>query len=258
MGALHSGHAALLEEARRRADVVVCSIFVNPKQFNNAADLAAYPLTLEADLEVCRRAGVDYVFAPNGAEMYPGSFDTGLVAGRLAQGLEGASRPGHFDGMLTVVMLLLSVVQPHFAVFGEKDYQQLLLVRRMVQDLRLPIEIVAMPVLREVDGLALSSRNARLSAKGRQTALALSRALVAGQDVLQLGNTRADDIVAAASAVLEGTPGVRPSYVAVRDALTLGEVDDVTKAARLLLAAEVDGIRLLDNGPLFPGVSWRP
>ena len=256
MGALHSGHAALLDEARRRADVVVCSIFVNPAQFNNPDDLARYPRVLEADLELCRACGVDWVFAPDAGEVYPAGFDTRIVAGGMARELEGADRPGHFDGVLTVVNLLLSIVQPHFAVFGEKDYQQLQLVRRMVKDFRIPVEIVPMPVIRDIDLVALSSRNSRLSTAGRETARALSKALVAGQDALQRGERSARAIVDAATAVLRGTPGVTPHYVEVRDA-RLQPVTVLEKEARLLIAASVEGVRLIDNGPLFPGVVWK-
>jgi pantoate--beta-alanine ligase len=257
MGALHSGHAALLEEARHRADIVVASIFVNPAQFNNPDDLARYPRVLEADLDLCRRCGVDWVFVPDAAEVYPVGFDTRIVAGEMARDLEGADRPGHFDGMLTVVNLLFSIVQPHFAVFGEKDYQQLQLVRRMVRDFRIPVEIVPMPVIRDIDLVALSSRNSRLSSTGRETARALSKALVAGQDALQQGERSARAIADAARSVLTQTPGVVPHYVEVRDA-RLRPVTQLEKEARLLIAATVEGVRLIDNGPLFPGVVWRP
>lgn len=256
MGALHGGHAALLDEARRRADVVVCSIFVNPAQFDNPDDLARYPRVLEADLALCRACGVDWVFAPDAAEIYPPGFDTRIVAGGMARELEGADRPGHFDGVLTVVNLLLSIVQPHFAVFGEKDYQQLQLVRRMVRDFRIPVEIVPMPVIRDIDLVALSSRNGRLSPAGREAARALSKALVAGQDALQRGERSARAIVDAARAVLTSTPGVTPHYVEVRDA-RLQPVTQLEKEARLLIAATVEGVRLIDNGPLFPGVVWK-
>jgi pantoate--beta-alanine ligase len=256
MGALHDGHAALLDEARRRADVVVCSIFVNPLQFERADDLNRYPRVLEADLELCRRCGVDWVFSPPAHEMYPPGFDTRIVAGALGRMLEGADRPGHFDGVLTVVNMLFSIVQPHFAVFGEKDYQQLLLVRRLIKDFRLPIELVPVPVMRALDLVALSSRNARLSTAGRVLARAIPRALVAGQDTLQRGERRAVAIAAAARAVLEATPGLVTHYVEVRDA-SLQPVTSVETDGRLLLAAAVEGVRLIDNGPLFPGVVWR-
>jgi pantoate--beta-alanine ligase len=256
MGALHDGHAALLDEARKRADVVVASIFVNPAQFGSAADLDAYPRVLDKDLELCARCGVDYVFAPDAAEIYPSGFDTRITAGALAKDLEGADRPGHFDGVVTVVMILLSVVQPHFAVFGEKDYQQLLVIKGLVKDFRLPVEIVPVPVIRDLDSLALSSRNVRLSPEHRALARAIPGALIAGQDALQRGEREARAISNAAKLVLLHTPGVTVHYVEVRDARHLLPVAVVQSEARLLIAATIGGVRLLDNGPLFPGVRW--
>ncbi len=260
MGALHAGHAALIDEARRRADVVVVSIFVNPKQFGPSEDLTKYPRPLEADVALCDRCGVDVVFAPSVDEVYPAGFDTKMVAGAAAGDLEGGHRPGHFDGVLTVVALLFAVVQPHFAVFGEKDFQQLLLVRRMAKDLRLTTEIVAMPVIREVDGLAMSSRNVYLSQADRARAVAVSKGLVAGQDALQRGESSARKIEEAARAVVDdavkGHDAEAVAYVEVRDARTLQKLDLVTKEARLLLAVKLGGVRLIDNGPLFPGVRW--
>lgn len=256
MGALHAGHAALLDEARRRADLVVCSIFVNPKQFSPTEDLSRYPRRPEDDRALCEACGVDVLFAPGADEVYPPGFDTLLKAGRLASFLEGASRPGHFDGVLTVVALLFAVVQPHFAVFGEKDYQQLALIRRMVRDLRLTVEIVPMPVIRDVDGLALSSRNAYLSAQDRPRAAALYRALMAAQDEAQHGVVDVARIVGAARAVLDATPGVAVDYLEARDQRTLEPLAALDRDARLLLAARLGGVRLIDNGPIFAGVRY--
>ncbi len=258
MGALHAGHAALIDEARRRADVVVVSVFVNPLQFGPREDLSRYPRPFDADQALCLRSGVDFVFHPDVSEIYPSDFQTSLVAGPLAADLEGAARPGHFDGVLTVVNVLFSIVQPHFSVFGEKDYQQLQLVRRMVADLRLPIEIVAMPVVRDVDGLALSSRNVFLSDEDRRKATCLYRALVAGQDAVQRGEQDPGAIATAARQVLRGVAGVDVAYAAVRDARTLKSMEKVDQAGRLLLAVKLGGVRLIDNGPLFPGVRWKP
>jgi pantoate--beta-alanine ligase len=257
MGALHDGHAALLEEARRRADVVVCSIFVNPKQFGANEDLGKYPRDLESDRRLCDSCGVDIIYAPGVEEVYAPGFDTLVKAGALGASLEGAARPGHFDGVLTVVALLFHIVQPHFAVFGEKDYQQLALVRRMVRDLKMPVEIVPMPVIRAVDGLALSSRNAYLSEVERMRATALYRALVAGQDEAQRGTVDAARIATAARNVLVQTQGLEPAYVEVRDPRTLQPVTKLTADARLLLAAKVGAVRLIDNGPLFFGVRYQ-
>lgn len=256
MGALHEGHLALVREARQRADVVVVSIFVNPLQFGEAADLARYPRTLESDLEKCKAAGVDIVFAPDVNGMYPPGADTRVVPGALARRFEGKSRPGHFDGVTTVCTKLFSLVQPHFAVFGEKDYQQLLIVRRMVRDLNLPLEVIAVPVMREVDGLALSSRNVRLSAAQRKKATCLYRALMAAQDKVQQGERRARVIQAAAKKVLAATSGFETDYVAVVHPDTLEPVSEIGAAARLLLAGSfgtgAKRVRLIDNGPLFP------
>ncbi|MBM4280201.1 MAG: pantoate--beta-alanine ligase [Deltaproteobacteria bacterium] len=258
MGALHAGHAALFEEARRRADIVVVSIFVNPKQFGPKEDLSRYPRPLADDLALCARCGVDYVFHPSLDELYPAGFDTKLVAGALAADLEGAARPGHFDGVLTVVNLLLSIVQPHFAVFGEKDYQQLQLVRRMVADLRMPVEIVPMPVVRDIDGLALSSRNAYLSAEDRKKATCVYRALVAGQDAVQRGETDPGAIATVARGVVRAVDGVEVAYAAVRDGRSLKAIDKLEQPGRLLLAVKLGGVRLIDNGPLFPDARWKP
>ncbi|MCC7070796.1 MAG: pantoate--beta-alanine ligase [Deltaproteobacteria bacterium] len=256
MGALHAGHAALLDEARRRADLVVCSVFVNPKQFGPSEDLSRYPRRLEEDRALCEACGVDVLFAPGVDEVYPPGFDTQLSAGRMASLLEGAARPGHFDGVLTVVALLFSVVQPHFAVFGEKDYQQLALIRRMVRDLRMTVEVVPMPVVRDVDGLALSSRNAYLSAAERPRATALYRALMAAQDEVQRGVVDTARLVAAARAVLEATPGLTVDYVEVRDPRSLEPLATLDRDARVLLAARLGSVRLIDNGPVFAGVRY--
>jgi pantoate--beta-alanine ligase len=257
MGALHSGHAALLEEARRRADVVVASIFVNPKQFGAGEDLAKYPRPIADDIAVCDAAGVDVLFMPSADEVYPHGFDTTVRAGSLAGLFEGAARPGHFDGVLTVVSILCQVVQPHFAIFGEKDFQQLTLVRRMVKDLRMPIEIVPMPVLRDVDGLALSSRNAYLAPTDRKKAPALYRALMAAQDEAQKGVVESERFVRAARSVLDEVEGAEVDYVEVLHPRTMARVDSLEDAggeARLVMAVKLGGVRLLDNGPLFAGV----
>jgi pantoate--beta-alanine ligase len=258
MGALHAGHAALIDEARRRADIVVVSVFVNPKQFGPKEDLSRYPRLLDDDRALCARCGVDYLFHPAVDEIYPAGFDTKIVAGQMAADLEGAARPGHFDGVLTVVNLLFSIVQPHFAVFGEKDYQQLQLVRRLVADLRIPVEIVPMPVVRDVDGLALSSRNAYLSADDRQKAPCVYRALMAGQDAVQRGEKDPGAIATAARQVLRSVDGVEVAYAAVRDGRSLKAIDRLEQTGRLLLAVKLGGVRLIDNGPLFPGVRWKP
>ena len=257
MGALHAGHLALMREARQRADVVVTSIFVNPLQFGPSEDFSRYPRDLEADRKVCAAAGVDVVFAPAAADMYPTGFDTRIVAGALGRALEGASRPGHFDGVLTVVAMLFHVVQPHFAVFGEKDFQQLALVKKLVRDLRMPVEIVPMPVIRDVDGLALSSRNAYLAPGERRGATVLSRALVAAQDAAQSGERDGFRLATSARAILDLEPSFATEYVALVDPTTLQPVDALgERPARLLIAGRLGKVRLIDNGPIFP-IAWR-
>lgn len=241
MGALHAGHAALLRAAREDCDHVVATIFVNPLQFGPNEDLARYPRTLEADLEVIKQEGADEVLTPSAEEMYPdGPPSVTVHPGQLGSELEGAVRPGHFAGVLTVVLKLLHLTRPDAAYFGEKDYQQLTLIRRMVHDLSLPVEIVGVPTVREPDGLALSSRNRYLSPAERADALALSRALRAGA-----AEDTADAVLAAASKELRG---INVDYLELRDP-SLRETP-VTGPARLLVAARVGTTRLIDNTPL--------
>jgi pantoate--beta-alanine ligase len=246
MGALHAGHAALVAGARRavgRADAVVVSIFVNPLQFGPGEDLDRYPRTFEADLEVCAEQGADLVFAPTVEEVYPGGDpQVGIEPGPLGSVLEGASRPGHYRGVLTVVAKLFGLVRPDVAVFGEKDYQQLVLVRRMAADLCMGVEVLGAATVREAGGLALSSRNAYLSGAEREAALALSRALRAGAAV---GRDGGGAVLAAARAVLAEEPAVELDYLA----LTSPRLEDppARGEARLLVAARVGTTRLIDN-----------
>ena len=246
MGALHSGHLALVTEARQRGDLTVVSIFVNPTQFGDPTDLELYPRTLEADVAQLAELGVDVVFAPSVDEMYPyGRTEVTVHAGPAGERFEGVSRPGHFDGMLTVVAKLLGIVQPDIAVFGDKDAQQLHLVRRMVADLDMPVEIVGVPTVREADGLALSSRNARLSADERQDALALSRALAAASRASDAG---VEAMIAAAEASLTASSGVELDYLAAVDPATFMPVSDSHEGpTRVIIAARVGNVRLIDN-----------
>src|SRR5262245_38979507 len=206
MGALHAGHASLLKIARQRADRVWVSIFVNPTQFDDPRDLAAYPRTLESDLALCRDAGVDLAFTPDAAEMYPQGAQTVVEVGGLAAPLCGASRPGHFRGVATVVTKLLVAAKPHVAVFGEKDYQQLAVIRQLVRDLLLDVEIVGAPTVREPDGLALSSRNRHLDSEARRQAVALVRALDAAESLVAAGERRAERVLALVRAELAAAP----------------------------------------------------
>jgi pantoate--beta-alanine ligase len=248
MGALHAGHVALVREAAARADAVAVTIFVNPLQFGPTEDLDHYPRTLDADLAVLRAEGVAVVLAPPVAEVYPGGPPQVTVdPGPLGSLLEGASRPGHFAGVLTVVTKLLGLVRPDVAVFGEKDYQQLALVRRAVADLELGVEVVGVPTVREPDGLALSSRNRYLSTEERASALALSRALRTGAAA---GPRGAGAVLAEATAALQD-PGVTVDYLALRGP-DLGPAPD-DGPARLLVAARVGATRLIDNLPLTLG-----
>jgi pantoate--beta-alanine ligase len=254
MGALHAGHASLMAEARSRlapGDALVVSIFVNPMQFGAGEDLDRYPRTFDADLEVCAAQDVDVVFAPSVDEVYPGGEPQVTVEpGPLASVLEGAVRPTHFRGVLTVVAKLFGLVQPDLAVFGQKDYQQLVLIRRMVADLCMPVDVVGAPTVREDGGLALSSRNKYLSGDDRVAALALSRALAAAVAAAKDGGEVA---LAAAHDVLDDTRGVDVDYLALT-APDLGPAPAVGEA-RLLVAARVGSTRLIDNLPLHLGGS---
>jgi pantoate--beta-alanine ligase len=253
MGALHDGHAQLMRAAReRRPDAtLVVSIFVNPLQFGPGEDLARYPRTLDADLEVCARAGVDVVFAPSVDEVYPdGAPQVTVDPGPLGADLEGAVRPGHFAGMLIVVAKLFGLVRPDVAVFGEKDYQQLVLIRRMAVDLCLGVEVLGVETVREADGLALSSRNRFLEPADRSRAVVLSRALHAAQEHAAYGVVAARE---AALAVLSSEPQVRVDYLAIRSPEFTELGDGEVGAARVLVAARVGTTRLIDNLPVTLG-----
>lgn len=244
MGALHEGHRELIRHARQApgATVTVVSIFVNPLQFGAGEDLDRYPRRLEADLDACREEGVELAFTPGVGDMYPDGADTTVTPGRLGAELEGAVRPGHFAGVLTVVAKLFHVVAPDVAYFGEKDYQQLILIKRMARDLDFPLHVVGVPTVREPDGLALSSRNAYLSADDRDRAATLQRALLAGAGVSARGP---QVVLAAARAVLAREPALQVDYLELRDP-DLGPAPREGRA-RLLVAARLGPTRLIDN-----------
>ena len=252
MGALHDGHRELIAVARERCAVVVVTVFLNPLQFAPSEDLSRYPRTLDADVALCKEEGVDVVFAPDVEEVYPaGRPQVRVHAGPLGDVLEGAARPGHFDGVLTVVAKLLHLTAPDVAYFGQKDAQQLLLIARMVDDLNFPVEVVAVPTVRDADGLALSSRNTYLTDADRTSALALSRALLAGVAEESAG---ADAVRRAARDVLDAEPGITLDYLALVDPATLAEVPDGAAGPALLaVAARVGTTRLIDNAPLTLG-----
>jgi pantoate--beta-alanine ligase len=250
MGALHDGHAELIRAASALGDAVLVTIFVNPLQFDDPADLERYPRQLDADLALCRELGVDLVFAPDVEEMYPGGAPlVSVCAGPIAARFEGADRPGHFDGVCTVVAKLLHLTAPDVAVFGDKDAQQLAVIRAMVRDLDFGVEIVGAPTVREADGLARSSRNLLLSSTDRAGAVAIPRAIEAARVAAQRGATGAA-VKQAARQILDDAIGVEPAYVALVDDATWSDAVDSTITARLLIAARVGGVRLIDNAQL--------
>jgi pantoate--beta-alanine ligase len=247
MGALHAGHRALLSRARAVNDLVVASVFVNPLQFGPAEDLASYPRDREADLAVLTAEGTDLAFLPAEGEVWPAPPEVRLQVGALVDRLEGLARPGHLDGVATVVAKLLHLVGPSRAYFGQKDAQQLAVVRRMVEDLAFPNEIVACPTVREPDGLAVSSRNAYLSASERERATALYRALSAARGVFQAGQRDPAAVEATARDLLEDAPGVEPDYVALVDPATFEPAKQAEAGQVLATAARVGRTRLIDN-----------
>jgi pantoate--beta-alanine ligase len=248
MGSFHDGHLSLIRRARSERDVAVVSIFVNPLQFGDPADLAAYPRNEERDLTIARELEVDVVFAPTGEEMYPGGRpDVTVDPGLLGERFEGASRPGHFRGVLTVVAKLVHAVGACRAYFGEKDAQQLALVRRMVADLSFPVDVVSSPTVREPDGVAMSSRNARLTPDQREAAGCLFLALSEAAELAREGERDAAKLVAAMAREIGGTPEARLDYATVVDEATFTEVREIRAPARALVASRFGQTRLIDN-----------
>jgi pantoate--beta-alanine ligase len=247
MGFLHAGHRSLIDRARAGNDRVVVSIFVNPIQFGPGEDLAGYPRDLDRDLEVCREAGAEAVFLPAASDMYPMESCTRVDMASLTETLCGASRPGHFQGVLTVVTKLFNIIQPDRAYFGRKDAQQLAVIDRLVRDLDIPVTLVPCPLVREPDGLALSSRNVYLSPEERRAALVLSRSLALGRERLAGGETRADAIKAAMRAMIGEEPLVRLDYLEIVDAATMRPLAEIDRPILAALAAFVGRARLIDN-----------
>ena len=247
MGALHGGHLALVAAARERAERVIVTIFVNPLQFNRPVDFDSYPRPIDRDLATCESAGVDAVYAPTASAMYPPQFQTHVEPGDLAVRLEGPMRPGHFRGVTTVVTKLLGATVPDVSLFGCKDYQQLVIITRTVADLDLGIEVVGVPIVREADGLAMSSRNVHLDPANRVAATVLSRALAAAASAYRLGERRADVIRAVAAELIAGEPLASIEYIEVVDAATLTDVSVIDSTVVVLLAAWFGGVRLIDN-----------
>jgi pantoate--beta-alanine ligase len=252
MGALHAGHMALVAEGRRRADHVVASIFVNPTQFAAHEDLSTYPRREASDAKMLEEEGCAILWSPDVAAVYPDGAEITVRAGSLGEGLDGAARPGHFDGVATVVSRLFDRVRPDVAVFGEKDYQQLAVIRQMVRDLDLGIEIVGVPTQRDADGLALSSRNVYLSQEERQAARALPRALGEAAAAIQAGGAVAEALAGATDRLARA--GFGPiDYVELCDADTLAPLAGLDRPARILAAARIGTTRLIDNLPVLPG-----
>jgi pantoate--beta-alanine ligase len=247
MGYLHEGHASLMREGRRRADLLVTSIFVNPIQFGPGEDFEKYPRDMERDKGIADAAGVDLIFAPSASDLYPDGFQTHVDLERLSLPLCGASRPGHFRGVTTVVCKLFNIVQPHVALFGKKDFQQLAVIRRMTSDLNLSVEIVGMPIIREADGLAMSSRNAYLSTEYRRSALCLSRSLKAARTAFQAGETEVKRLLKIVTGIIASEEVAIIDYADFRNGETLEPVPAADSNTLLALAVKIGKTRLIDN-----------
>ncbi|KUK36609.1 MAG: Pantothenate synthetase [Thermacetogenium phaeum] len=248
MGYLHEGHLSLVRAARRDCDLVVVSIFVNPLQFGPREDFASYPRDLERDLRLAEAEGVDYVFVPSAEEMYPQGFSTYVeVTGELTEKMCGRSRPGHFRGVTTVVMKLFQLVQPTKAYFGQKDAQQALVIKRMVEDLNVPVEIITCPIVREEDGLAMSSRNVYLTPEERKLALALPKALTVGKELIEKGERDPQKVREKILEILQSSPGVRVDYVEVCNGENLADLEELKGPILLAAAVWVGKARLIDN-----------
>lgn len=246
MGALHEGHLSLVSEAKRRSEIVVASIFVNPLQFGPTEDLARYPADLEGDREKLERSGASAVFVPSAAEMFSPIFQTGVEVTNVSQGLCGAARPTHFKGVTTIVLKLFSIIRPDVAIFGEKDYQQLTVIRTMVRDLSLDVEIVGVPIVRDADGLAMSSRNAYLSPLDRTRALSLSRGLHRADALFREGERTGARLLRAVRDEIEAHE-VKPEYLELRSTSDLSPLGRADTPSLILVAAKVGSTRLIDN-----------
>jgi pantoate--beta-alanine ligase len=252
MGWLHDGHRSLMRRARADSATTIATIFVNPRQFNEAADYQRYPRNEARDLAICSEEGVDLVFVPPVDEVYPAGFDTTVSVGAVARPLEGAARPGHFEGVATVVAILFNLIDAERAYFGQKDAQQVMVIRQMARDLAIRTEVIACPTVREPDGLALSSRNVHLAPDERAAAPVLRRALLAARARWEAGERSAEVLRATMAGLLAGEPLATPAYLSVADGRTLAELDRITdgEPALLSLAVRFGGTRLIDNEPL--------
>ena len=247
MGFLHRGHLSLMEDGKQRGDCLVTSIYVNPTQFGPAEDLDKYPRDFDTDCRLCRGVGVDAIFFPSNGEMYPEHYQTYVDLGGVTQNLCGLSRPGHFRGVATVCAKLFNLVKPHVAVFGKKDFQQLVVIRRMVADLNMDLEIVGLDTVREPDGLAMSSRNTYLKPEERESALSLSRGLKLAQEMYAAGERDAGVIIAAVSRFIAGHPHAKIDYVKICDTTTMKDVSRLDGECVMALAVRVGAARLIDN-----------
>jgi pantoate--beta-alanine ligase len=260
MGYLHEGHLALMKEALKRADQIVVSIFVNPTQFSPGEDLDKYPRDLDRDLRLCRQVGVHAVFTPEFEEMYPAGFQTRVVVEHLSKNLCGLYRQDFFSGVALVVTKLFCAVRPHLAVFGEKDFQQFVVVKRLSLDLNLGVEIVGHPTVREADGIAMSSRNTYLSKEQRRSALSLSRSLLTARAMVAEGERKVDVLLTRVREIIEAEPQTRIQYVQVVDEETMADISEVIPGAVMAMAVFVGEARLIDNMRLWPdgGGSRQP
>ena len=247
MGFFHEGHLSLMREGRKRGDLLVVSLFVNPTQFGPSEDFEKYPRDFERDRKMAEEVGVDVLFTPEAIEMYPQNHQTIVCVEKVTQGLCGRSRPTHFQGVTTVVNMLFNIVMPYMALFGEKDFQQLVTIQQMVRDLHMNVKVVGMPIVREADGLAMSSRNTYLQPNERKAALSLYRSLNRAEELLQKGERRAKTILEEVSKVLLSDPLIKIDYVQVCNANTLEDVNEIKEDVAIALSATVGQTRLIDN-----------
>jgi pantoate--beta-alanine ligase len=247
MGYFHEGHLSLMREGRKRGDLLIVSLFVNPTQFGPSEDFKNYPRDFERDAKMAEEVGVDILFMPGVMEMYPSDHQTIVRVEKVTQNLCGKSRPTHFQGVTTVVLMLFEIVMPHVAIFGEKDYQQLITIQQMVRDLQMSVEVQGMPTVREVDGLAMSSRNTYLLPEERKAARSLYHSLQKAKELLQKGEHRSDRIINEVRGILQSEPLVRVDYAQICDAYTLQDVDRVEGNVVVALAAYLGKTRLIDN-----------
>ncbi len=247
MGYFHEGHLSLMREGRRRGDLLVVSLFINPTQFGEGEDYGVYPRDFSRDKGMAEGIGVDILFAPTVEEMYPTGYQTFVAVEKVTKAMEGQFRPTHFRGVTTVVAKLFNIVKPHIAIFGEKDYQQLVVIRRMVEDLNLGVEIIGMPIVREGDGLAMSSRNTYLTSEQRKAALSLSRSLQKASELFRSGERNCGRIIDTVREVIRHEKGIIIEYVEIRDAKTLEEIEFIEAQAVIALAVKVGKVRLIDN-----------